>query len=66
MVVSVAIIGAAIGSFLGGPAADKFGRKPTIIISDVMFTVGAVVMGFSQSLVVLIIGRFIVGVIVFS
>ena len=39
------------------------GRKPTIILADICFTVGAIVMGTAPSIAVLILGRLIVGVI---
>lgn len=55
------MLGAAFGSLLGGPIADKFGRKPTIFVADVLFTGGCLVMAFTPSIPVLIIGRFIVG-----
>jgi len=34
------LLGAAIGSLIGGPVADKYGRKPTILLADLMFTIG--------------------------
>ena len=62
MIVSIALVGAALGSFFGGPGADKYGRKAIIYIADIMFTLGAVIMGFASSLGMLILGRFLVGV----
>ena len=61
LIVSLTILGAAIGSLFGGPMADRFGRKPTIFIADVCFTAGCLVMAFSPSVNILILGRFIVG-----
>lgn len=40
VVVSFTLLGAAIGSVFGGPLADKFGRKLTIFVADVLFTAG--------------------------
>ena len=40
VVVSLTLLGAAIGSVFGGPLADKFGRKLTIFVADVLFTAG--------------------------
>jgi SP family myo-inositol transporter-like MFS transporter 13 len=61
LIVSMTLLGAAIGSLTGGPTADKFGRKFTIFVADVMFTGGCACMAFAPSIPVLIIGRFIVG-----
>ena len=57
----MALFGAAIGSLIGGSISDKYGRKPTIIISDILFMIGAVVMAFAPDVLVLMSGRFIVG-----
>ena len=46
----MAVLGAAVGSIFAGPAADKFGRKITIMIADVLFTVGAVLMATSNTI----------------
>jgi len=58
----MAQLGAAVGSMIGGPFADRYGRKMTIIMADVFFTVGALVMGLAPSIAVLILGRVLVGV----
>ncbi|CAI2367337.1 unnamed protein product [Moneuplotes crassus] len=62
LIVSMALVGAAIGSIFGGPIADKYGRKPTIIIADIMFTVGCLLMAFTPNIFWLIFGRFVVGI----
>ena len=41
MIVSLAVIGAAVGCVLIGPFADSYGRKLTIIVADLLFTLGA-------------------------
>ena len=40
-IVSLAVIGAAVGSILIGPFSDNFGRKLTMILADLFFTAGA-------------------------
>jgi len=42
MIVSLAVFGAAIGCVLIGPVSDIYGRKLTIIIADILFTIGAI------------------------
>ncbi|KRX00110.1 Major facilitator superfamily domain, general substrate transporter [Pseudocohnilembus persalinus] len=61
-VVSIALLGAAISSLLGGPMADKIGRKKTILIADFFFTSGALIMAISPSVAFLMVGRLIVGI----
>ncbi|KAH8372989.1 hypothetical protein KR009_009609 [Drosophila setifemur] len=63
-VVSVFLVGGAIGSLGGAGAANKFGRKGCFLICGGLFTVGAVFFFFcraANSVEMLIIGRFIVG-----
>jgi MFS family permease len=55
-------LGAAFGSLLAGPLSDTFGRKKSIIVCDILFTMGALLMGLATSISMLIFGRFIVGV----
>ena len=61
MIVSMALFGAAIGSFFAGILSDYYGRKPVIMVADVMFTIGSIIMGYAQTINMLIIGRVIVG-----
>lgn len=60
-VVSIAILGAIFGAAFGGWAADYYGRKKVILLSDVIFVVGAVMMGLAVDIVMLIFGRFVIG-----
>lgn len=60
-VVSLALFGAFLGSLIAGPISDKFGRKLVIIFSDILFTVGSLVMAFTDSIKILMFGRIIVG-----
>ena len=61
MIVSIAMIGAAIGALFSGSISDKLGRKPVIIVADILFTVGSVIMAFAPSIPVLMIGRLTIG-----
>ena len=55
------MLGAAIGALFSGSISDNIGRKPVIMIADVLFTVGSVVMGLSPTIWCLMLGRFILG-----
>ena len=50
-----------MGALIAGPISDKIGRRSTILVSDVLFAVGSMVMTFSPSIRILMGGRLIVG-----
>ncbi|XP_062013614.1 inositol transporter 4-like [Rosa rugosa] len=60
-IVSMAVAGAIIGAAIGGWMNDALGRKKSIVIADVVFFVGAIVMAVAPAPWVIIIGRIIVG-----
>lgn len=59
--VSLALLGAAVGALIAGPSSDAYGRKPAIIVADVLFVAGSTVMACASSLAVLMVGRLLVG-----
>ncbi|XP_033126179.1 proton myo-inositol cotransporter-like isoform X2 [Anneissia japonica] len=62
LIVSVTIGAAAISALIGGVLNDRFGRRPVIITSSIVFSCGSLVLGFAQDKQTLLIGRIIVGV----
>ncbi|KAM7345809.1 solute carrier family 2, facilitated glucose transporter member 1-like isoform 2-T2 [Cochliomyia hominivorax] len=63
-IVSIFLIGGAIGSLTGAGLANKFGRKGCILICGVLFFVGALCFFFCRllrSVEILFLGRFFVG-----
>jgi SP family myo-inositol transporter-like MFS transporter 13 len=60
-VVSLALLGAAIGALFAGQISDKFGRKKVIMIADIAFTAGSLLQAFAPTISVLMVGRVIVG-----
>ena len=62
LIVSVTIAGAAISALAGGPLSDLFGRKPVLVLASFVFTLGAIVMSAAPTPLVLLVGRFIIGV----
>lgn len=59
--VSIALLGAMVGSLIAGPLSDSFGRKPIIIVSDALFVGGSMLMALAQTITHLMIGRVLVG-----
>jgi len=63
-IVSLALFGAFIGALVAGPASDWLGRKPIIITSSVLFSLGSLLMTLAPSRYALMFGRIIVGLAV--
>ncbi|XP_043691042.1 inositol transporter 4-like [Telopea speciosissima] len=61
MIVSMAVAGAIFGARIGGWMNDRFGRKTSILGTDILFFVGAIIMPFAPGPGVIILGRFFVG-----
>lgn len=60
-IVSTAVAGAIIGAALGGWINDRYGRKISIIIADILFFIGAIIMAVAPSYGLIILGRIFVG-----
>ncbi|XP_051129131.1 inositol transporter 4-like [Andrographis paniculata] len=60
-IVSMAIAGAIVGAAFGGWLNDKYGRKKSILLADILFFIGAVVMAAAQGPWMIILGRIFVG-----
>src|ERR1700684_4608076 len=59
--VSGASLGAAAGAILGGPASDRFGRKPLLIADAAIYAVGAILSAVTPDAAVLLIARTLIG-----
>jgi len=57
----MAVAGAIIGAAFGGWMNDKVGRKRSILVADVVFFLGALVMASAPAPLVIILGRVLVG-----
>src|ERR1700729_470999 len=62
LVVAAVPIGAVGGAAVAGPAADTYGRRLMILLSAIVFIVGALASAASQGLVVLVVARVVIGV----
>lgn len=58
---SMAVAGAIIGAAIGGWISDCFGRKKALMLADIVFFIGAIVMAVASAPWVLIVGRILVG-----
>ena len=59
---TTALIGCLVGAMVAGAAADKYGRKPLLMTSAVLFTVSAIATGLFNDFTLFNIARFIGGV----
>jgi MFS transporter, SP family, galactose:H+ symporter len=61
LVVSVVLLGAATGALGGGRLADLFGRRLMLLVTSLIFVLGAILCAAATSLGLLVFGRVIVG-----
>lgn len=59
---STALVGCLIGAMVAGALSDRYGRKPLLIVSAVLFTVSAVATGLFNDFMMFNIARFVGGV----
>ncbi|MFT3864769.1 MAG: sugar porter family MFS transporter [Solirubrobacterales bacterium] len=62
LVVAAVPIGAVGGAAIAGPAADTYGRRLMILLSAIVFTVGALASAAAPGLGVLVVARVVIGV----
>ncbi|PIK44539.1 putative solute carrier family 22 member 13-like [Apostichopus japonicus] len=60
---ALVLAGFAFGSILGGPVADKYGRRPSILLSLVIFNIVGLSVSFVQNYLTFIILRFMMATI---
>ena len=59
---STALVGCLIGAMLAGAAADKYGRKPLLMVAAVLFTVSAIATGLFNDFYLFNFARLIGGI----
>ena len=59
---TTALVGCLVGAMVVGAAADRYGRKPLLTTSAVLFTVSAIATGLFNDFILFNIARFIGGV----
>ncbi len=63
-VVSAVLLGAILGAAIIGPMSDKYGRRKLVLLSGIIFFIGAIGSAFSPEFWTLIISRIILGMAV--
>lgn len=58
---SAALVGMAIGGLILAPLGDRYGRRPLILASLMMMSVGMIASGFATSVFLLLLDRVLVG-----
>lgn len=61
LVVSVMMLGAALGALCSGPLCSRIGRKKTLLIGAALFVAGSIGCAFAPDLQMLIVSRFLLG-----
>ena len=61
LVIISVFVGHALGQLIYGPVSDRYGRRSSIFIGFGIFCLGSIVSIFSQSLEVMLLGRFLQG-----
>ena len=62
LAMTTALIGCLVGAMVAGGAADKYGRKPLLMTSAVLFTVSAIATGLFNDFTLFNIARFVGGI----
>jgi MFS family permease len=66
LVTSLLLIGAMIGAFGAGRVTDRIGRRPTVLITAVIFVVGVLLAALSPTFWTLLVARVVIGLAVGS
>ncbi|MBL4576330.1 MAG: multidrug effflux MFS transporter, partial [Opitutaceae bacterium] len=61
LVISLLFLGLAFGQIFYGPLSDSAGRKPAVYLGFLIYIIGCFISGFSDSLPVMLVGRFFQG-----
>ena len=61
MVVSFLYLGGVLGATIGGVICDTFGRKNGILLTDIIFIIGGLLLSWAKSLRVILLGRIVMG-----
>jgi MFS family permease len=60
--VSVLTLGCMFGAFFNGPIADRYSRRWSILLANIIFLVGSVIQCAAVNIPMIFVGRFIAGI----
>lgn len=66
LLTSILLIGAIVGALVAGRAADRVGRRPTVLATAALFVIGVLLAAFSPTYPILVVARIVIGVAVGS
>ena len=66
LIVGILLLGCFVGSLIGGQTGDRFSRKYSIFVFAIIFTIGAAIQTAAQKLAMILVGRFLAGILQFS
>lgn len=61
LVLTAFIVGLGVGTFLGGPISDAFGRKPVILFAIGLYLIGALLSVFAENMTLMLLARALQG-----
>ncbi len=62
IVAGIVLVGAVLGAMVAGSLSDRFGRRPVILVTALVFVIGALVSAGAGSLETLLAGRLLIGI----
>ncbi len=62
LIVSAVLGGGAVATLFSGPFADRYGRRFSLNLSGIIFTIGVIIVVFSGSFISVLVGRIVQGI----
>ncbi|MGD0433106.1 MAG: sugar porter family MFS transporter [Acetobacteraceae bacterium] len=62
LVAGIVLVGAVLGAIMAGTLSDRFGRRPVILVTALVFVIGALLSAAATAVWILLVGRLLIGV----